>query len=342
MKSDLKLRIICNLLFSGEKCSCCGGAESAGLSTCNLAKCGKTQEDLNTVDQVFIAFKNDCTTVHFEDPKGDGPERYSVTFDSTETETIVEIRRKRTLSDRIKARSAKRKKMDTKLIEVKREPIDEKDKAKLVTVTEKQKRSEDNVMQKNSSDDKGSNELETDVAKRKKVDDNFTKVKKFPPNEKNKAELMETADENQRKVKEKSAKVQKESSNERCEVGLENSLDKYKKVKENFKKIQKDAASKKDNVELEIILEKDGLSTKSAKEMSKSTGNGNGKPSEKRPKETVRRCNPFSRSVEEDDNALRDVIEILDDECVEPDVLPVITNAYSLKNHLRLLKSRRK
>ena len=99
-----------------EKHCCYNRGGFSLLSTCRLAKCGKQIKDnLTVTDQVFIAFKDDCTTVHFEDPQGDGPERYSVVFDSTKTETIVKITRKKMLCDKAKVRLAKIRKVDRKM-----------------------------------------------------------------------------------------------------------------------------------------------------------------------------------------------------------------------------------
>ena len=192
------------------------------MSTCGLAKCGKpVKDDLTVTDQVFIAFKDDCTTVHFEDPRGDGPERYSVVFDSTNTETIVKITRKRALCHKAKERLAKIRKVDKKM----KHEVDRK------------------MKQEMKEDD----ESGVDGPTRKQLPEDRT---------------VEKADKSsERRINERGSRL---------------------------------------------------------------------KP---------KRCHT-SRVSEDDDSAIRDVIEILDDESVEPATLPVIVNSYSVKERRRLSNQR--
>ena len=196
-----------------------------------MAKCGQpVNDDLTVTDQVFIAFKDDCTTVHFEDPRGDGPERYSVVFDSNDTETIVKITRKRTLCDKAKEKStAKIQKVEKKM----KHEVDKRMKREL-------KKEEDADSGKNSP------------------------TKKQLP------------------------------------LGK--------------------AMERGDNSSKDIKRQISGGNTK-----------GNIRDSRIKPK----RCHT-SGVLEDDDSAIRDVIEILDDDSVEPATLPVIMNSYSVKERRRL------
>ena len=210
---------------------CCYNREGYSLlSTCQFAKCGKpVNDDLTVTDQVFIAFKDDCTTVHFEDPRGDGPERYSVVFDSNDTETVVKITRKRTLCDKAKERSAKIRKVDKKM----KHEVDKKMKREM---------------------------------KEEKDDDNSGK-----------------------------------NSPTRKQLAVGKAMEKGNNSSKNVEQI---------------------------------CGN-NRKESERDSIIKPKRCHT-SGVLEDDDSAIKDVIEILDDESVEPATLPVIMNSYSVKERHRL------
>ena len=197
-----------------------------------MAKCGKlVKDDLTVTDQVFIAFKDDCTTVHFEDPRGDGPERYSVVFDSTNTETIVKITRKRTLCDKAKERLAKIRKIDKKM--------------------------------KHEADRKMKLEM--------KEDDNS---------------------------------------------GVDSPT---------WKQLPTGRAVEK--------------ADKSSKNIERGITGNNEKEKERNSRIKPKRCHT-SRVLEDDDSAVRDVIEILDEESVEPATLPIIMNSYSVKERRRLNNQR--
>ena len=274
-----------------------------------MAKCGKAQEENpGTIDQVFIVFKDDCTTVHFEDPRGDGPERYSVTFDSTETETVVQIRRKRKVSGKLNNRPEKHRKVVKNYMKGLREPRDVKLKEEIQVERGKDKLetglvkpSEKLIREKDSPREKA--QLEVDSTKQRNAVESFNKVKENLSKEKGRNDL------------------QRNFANQ--------------SVDENSKKVQRDTA------ELEIILEKDSPISKSSGNRNTCAANGTARQNGKQLKENVQRRNPFSRSLEDDNSALSDVIEILDDESVEPDVLPVITSAYNLKNAQPMRKGRR-
>ena len=216
-----------------ERHFCYNGEGYAPLSTCQLAKCGMpAQDDLTVTDQVFIAFKDDCTTVHFEDPRGDGPERYSVVFDSNDTETIVKITRKRTLCDKAKERLTKIRKVDKKM----KHEVDKKMKREM-----------------KEEDDKSGTD---------------SPAKKQLPG----CKAMEKADD-------------------------------------------------------------------SSKNIERPISGSKGKESERDSRVKPKGCHT-PRVLEDDDSAIRDVIEILDDDSVKPATLPVIMNSYSI-NERRKLKNLR-